>query len=61
MEQAADYLQADMSLLFAEYNGQLTAIYKDLKDMKRQNKFQIVFRPGRSRQGVSDDVKHTIE
>jgi hypothetical protein len=43
-----------MSLLFAKFQGKFAAFYKDLKSLKHQNKFQRVFRVGRSRQEVSE-------
>jgi hypothetical protein len=43
-----------MSLLFVKFHRDFAAIYKDLKTLKRQNKFQKVFRPGRSKKEVDD-------
>ena len=43
-----------MSLLFAKFHCEFAAIYKDLKSLKRQNKFQRVLRLGRSRQEGSE-------
>lgn len=47
---------SDMSLLLAIFHREFMAVYKDLQSLKRQSKFQRVFRPGRSKQEV--DEKH---
>ncbi|EPE29713.1 RNA-binding, RBD [Glarea lozoyensis ATCC 20868] len=45
---------SDMSLLFAKFHRDFADIYKDLKSLKRQNKLQKVFRPGRSKKEVEE-------
>ena len=47
-------LQADISLLFAIFHREFVAVYQDLQSLKRQSKFQRVFRPGRSKQEVDE-------
>jgi hypothetical protein len=43
-----------MSLLFAKFHREFAALYKDLQSLKRQNKFQKVFRLGRLKHEVGE-------